>query len=140
MTHDIYKSCSNNELTASMITPGVVGGFPMIFYHNMHVRAESDLLGPFISIYQHCLNADPSVAHILERFFRFPETKPQTIVGLLKDPYSIPLKRPTLPSTHLRAQIVPALQILTKHEDIRKLLDLVNSPIPEQVYQLLIYS
>lgn len=44
----LYKELSEDALVSCLLTPSVVGGFPIIYLHNMWVRAESDLLSRYL--------------------------------------------------------------------------------------------
>lgn len=71
LIHNRFKHLSNIEIVALNLTPSIVGGFPIIFLHNMFVRAESDLLSPFIGIIQFCKKYDYELYELLSNFLRF---------------------------------------------------------------------
>lgn len=118
----IYRHLSDNQIIALLQAPSLVGGFPIIFLHNMHVRAESDLLSPFIALIKYYQICNPELSTILSGFLTIPLVPPDSLIGIFKDPYSIPSSRPTLPGTKLRSYIVPILEKLSKNHDIKELI------------------
>ena len=38
----LYSTMSEDQIIALTLTPSIVGGFPIIYLHNMYVRAEND--------------------------------------------------------------------------------------------------
>ncbi|QBP37027.1 putative polyprotein [Lampyris noctiluca chuvirus-like virus 1] len=138
ITHPIYTKLSSDELTALLLMPSLAGGFPIIYLHNMAVRAESDLLSPFIEMYSFCKKNYPSIATSMESFMHAPiHTDEDSFVMLYKDPYSIPHDRPPLPSAVLRRFILPILTKYAKQEDVKELIAATKSPEMEVVHQVL---
>lgn len=138
ITHPTYRNMNADELTGLMLIPSLAGGFPIIYLHNMPIRAESDLLSPFLDIYMFCRQYYPSMIQIFENFMHAPiRTRDDDPVMLYKDPYSLPHDRPPLPSAVLRRFIVPILRKYAKREEIRELLDACNSIEMEIIKQLL---
>ncbi|APG78716.1 RNA-dependent RNA polymerase [Hubei chuvirus-like virus 1] len=137
MSNKTYSNLSDIEYMTLMLTPSIVGGFPIIFLHNMFVRAESDLLSPFIGmlIFSKTLNYD--LYNTMYNFLTFRSTKPSSYIALYKDPYSLPLNRPTLPTTLLRKQIIPSLRKLTKNEALRELFELIDDEITTDILNCL---
>lgn len=122
MQHPKYNDLTNYEYAALVLVPSLAGGFPIIYLHNMYVRAESDLLSPFLGLYMHCRQHFPTLADIFENFMYIPQVKDEDLDLLFRDPYTLPTDRPTLPSTVLRSYIVPALEILSQNKDVIQLL------------------
>jgi len=133
MNHLNFRSLSDTEYVSLMLTPSLVGGFPIIYLHNMFVRAESDLLSPFIGFLSFMRHRNYEIFTIMSNFLKFTMEPPDSYVSLYKDPYAIPLHRPTLPTTMLRKQIIPSLRKLTRNEGLRELFDLIDSPINEDI-------
>lgn len=50
LNHPVYKNIKDTELCELLLIRNAVGGFPIIYLHNMFVRAELDLLSPFIGL------------------------------------------------------------------------------------------
>lgn len=120
-----------------MLVPSIVGGFPIIYLHNMFVRAESDLLSPFIGLTQFLYRYNHEIYSIMINFLKFSYRNPHNLIGLYKDPYSIPLNRSVLPTTLLRMQIIPSLHKLTKNESIKELFEYIDIGITEEVVDCL---
>lgn len=118
-----YSKLSNNELVALTLVPSMLGGFPIIYLHNMYVRAESDLLPPFLHLLSFCKSHYPALFQTMKEFCLLdPDPSQRSFVQLYKDPYSIPSPRPRLPSAVLRKQIIPALIKLVRNENIAELM------------------
>lgn len=137
MNHTRYKYLSDIELASLMMIPNIVGGFPIIYLHNMHVRAESDLLAPFIGLLSFYHKYNNEIFSIMKNFLRFSPIKSNSLISLYKDPYSLPLNRPTLPTTLLRMQIIPSLRKLTKNESICELFEFLDEGISEETLKCL---
>lgn len=121
--HPMYRELTTDELVGLMLVPSMLGGFPIIYYHNMHVRAESDLLAPFLSLLNYCEKSHRGVYECMVRFmYGRRADSPRDYVMIYKDPYAIPIDRPTLPSARLRSYIRPILCRYTRNEDIQELL------------------
>lgn len=135
--HRRYRHLSDTEYVAILLTPSIVGGFPIIYLHNMFVRAESDLLSPFIGLVKFVYTYNHELYQIMINFLKFSHTKPKSLIGLYKDPYSIPLNRPVLPTTLLRMQIIPSLHKLTRNEGIKELFEFIDLGITEEVIECL---
>jgi hypothetical protein len=127
INHQSYKKLGDNELCALLLVPNVVGGFPIIYLHSMFVRAESDLLSPFIGMTQFARHFDHTLYEYMSHFLCFKYPHEQSLKTLLKDPYSIPLDRPMLPKAFLRQSIVKPLRSVCKNNNIKELLEEVDS-------------
>jgi hypothetical protein len=126
--HEYYANFTDDELVALLLCPSLSGGFPIIYLHNMMVRAESDLLSPFIDIYQYCINTGhKGLARAMRNFFYFDCTKKKSWKPLYSDPYCLPLMKPTTASQKMKSLIVPALGPLVKHDAVKELIELVQN-------------
>lgn len=47
-----YNRLTDPQLITCALILSTLGGFPIIYLHNMYVRAESDLLSPCLQLYQ----------------------------------------------------------------------------------------
>uniref|UniRef100_A0AAT9J9Z8 RNA-directed RNA polymerase n=1 Tax=Blattella germanica chuvirus 1 TaxID=3133478 RepID=A0AAT9J9Z8_9VIRU len=128
-----YSELGNNELLAFSLTPSVVGGLPIIYLHNMYVRAESDLLSPFLGFVGFLKTRRPEVARVMERFLRLDLIRKVNYQALWKDPYSIRIQRPTLPTTYLRQEIAHRLKRISRNEDLLKLYEIIDSPLTKRI-------
>lgn len=68
LTTPEYSRCTDDEYTALSLIPSLVGGYPIILLHNMYVRAESDLLSPFLSIMIVCKRKYLGLYQVLRQF------------------------------------------------------------------------
>lgn len=116
-----FKDLSDLHLATLALVPSLAGGFPIIYMHNMFVRAESDLLTPFIGLIQFCTRFNPPLGRILKNFAVICPYDGKGIKALLKDPYCLNIKRPQLPSAFLRLAIIPALRRKAQNEMIKEL-------------------
>lgn len=137
LTSKAYDTMTVNELAGILLVPSLAGGFPIIYLHNMVVRAESDLLSPFLGLLSFCKVYYPEVYQVMSRFCVVPTERPKTFKMLYKDPYALPLDRPTLPGSMLRGYVKPLLHKATKNEDIRELLDAALSENDQQMVEVL---
>lgn len=131
LTDKHYSKLSDDELIALTLVPSILGGFPIIYLHNFYVRAESDLLSPFIGMYQFSLRFRSNFSEIFENFLSIKSEQVTTYIQLYKDPYSLPISRPTLPTAVLRNSIIPVLHKMVKNDDVLELFDAIDSPASE---------
>lgn len=124
--HTMYRKLPDDEKTGLLLVPSILGGFPIIYLHNMFVRAESDLLSPCIGIYQYCKKYFPPVADAMSKFMYYKGGH-VNYEQIYRDPYSIPITRPSLPSTVLRAKTADALDKLVANEDVIELIQASKS-------------
>lgn len=119
-----FESCTNDELLAMSLTPSLLGGFPIIYLHNMMVRSESDLLPPFLDMinFGHN-NGYRNITDLMKNFLKFPDKEITTWKPVYMDPYCLPIGKPPSSSQLLRSYMIPALKKKAKAEDIKELLD-----------------
>lgn len=122
-----YGSLSNDQLITLALVPSLLGGFPIIYLHNFYVRAESDLLSPFLALYQFCVVHYHQISKYMEIFLTIDKNRGSSLVGLYADPYSLPICRPPLPSTVLRSYIPSQLLRISKNQDLLQLIALSRS-------------
>lgn len=126
--HEQYKDLTDDELIGLSLVPSILGGFPIIYLHNMWVRAESDLLSPFLDLLNYMKQDYPSIALIMSRFLKVQTVDPQeNILGLLLDCYSLPIKKPIASSTALRNEMKKKLKNIIKNETIIELFNAAES-------------
>lgn len=118
---EYYQDCSPDELAACLMVPSLLGGFPIIYLHNMAVRAESDLLSPFLGLLGYTKTHCGRIYNVLKRFVKVPSRFKGNIKLLASDPYAIPNDRPILPSSLLKQLLSPLVKAVTKNEDVIKL-------------------
>lgn len=137
VNNETYKDISHNQLSALLLTPSIVGGFPIIYLHNMFVRAESDLLPPYLHILWEVKDKDIMLYRYMKNFLRIPRREPKDIVSLCKDPYSIPCDRPNLPTTILRQSLLTHLKPMIQNEEVQALIAASESKYTTQVLECL---
>lgn len=138
VNHSCYKDISDDALVALMLTPSMVGGFPIIYLHNMAVRAESDLLSPFLGLVHYLRQQGDPAFEYMRNFCTAPLHEPGTRYTMIyKDPYALPSKRPSLPSAVLRSHITPVLQKFTRREEIKELLEASKSDAMDIIHDVL---
>ncbi|AJG39051.1 polymerase [Lishi spider virus 1] len=130
---EYFKDMTNTEIAALLLIPSMLGGFPIIYLHNMYVRAESDLLSPFLGLLDYCKRLNPDIYEVMRKFMNVAALDKVSIPQLFRDPYSLPITRPPLPSFVLRSYIKPALEKLVKNEDVLELFECLDSPVTEQL-------
>jgi hypothetical protein len=123
-----YENLADYELIALSMIPSVIGGFPLIYFHNFFVRSESDLLTPFMSLYGHCSTHYPRIAECMKNFMNTPELPPELDISkLCTDIYAVPNFSPMLPSSYLRMMIKPHLKRIVKNERLKELFKAADS-------------
>nr|UUG74109.1 MAG: RNA-dependent RNA polymerase [XiangYun mono-chu-like virus 6] len=132
-----YANLTNAQYIALLLVPSLAGGFPIIYLHNFYVRAESDLLTPFIDLYHHISERDFAVSLVMKNFMYVTKKLPKTFEALYNDPYSLPIARPTLPTGYLRAQMDKPLERITKNEIVKELLTEVKSRRQQTIIKML---
>nr|QPB73971.1 RdRp [Hymenopteran chu-related virus OKIAV147] len=126
--HPTYRRCTPTQLTALLLVPSMIGGFPIIYLSNFLVRAESDLLAPFLSLLRYCREHDNPLYSLMTRFCVYPVSKRKRNIRMLcKDPYSIPNDRPVLPDSYLRQMLVLALRGIVRNEELVQLFKALDS-------------
>nr|WPD94719.1 polymerase [Mivirus sp.] len=133
-----YKSLTDDELTSLSMVPNLIGGFPIIFLHNFFVRAESDLLTPFLDLLGFTFKYYRGIFDVLSGFLKQKTLDPDRHLGaLLMDPYSLPLSRPPAPGSILRQSITDLVRRTTKNEDLRELFSAIKDGFEEAFLEVL---
>nr|WNV56441.1 MAG: RNA-dependent RNA polymerase [Wenzhou rodent chuvirus 1] len=122
-----FAELPDSHLVALLLVPNMLGGFPIIYLHNMAVRAESDLLPPFISIYKYLERKGSPVAVILNHFMRAKLYAKDELITLLHDPYALPIERPPTPATVIRNMVRSLLRDVICREEVREIIDMISS-------------
>ncbi|AJG39044.1 polymerase [Changping Tick Virus 2] len=139
--HAKYGELCDEELVALLCAPNLVGGFPIIFLHNFFVRAESDLLSPFIDLLQYTKKHYPRIFDLLCGFITQKVMRPEKVLsGLLIDPYSLPLAKPTQAGTVLRQAVTELVERTTKNEDLKELFRAVKGGFERAFLDVLLTS
>lgn len=133
----LYKDLSEDALVSCLLTPSDVGGFPIIYLHNMWVRAESDILSPYLHLTMYALRVFPGVGDHMRRFWFSLYASLEDRDLLTRDPYAILTTRPRLPSATLRGFVVPSLKRIMKNEHFRQLVQASNDPQQDLIMQCL---
>nr|UVF58767.1 MAG: L protein [Salarius guttatus piscichuvirus] len=133
LTHAEWKGSTDIELHAAMLTPSCAGGLPVLFLSNFHTRAENDHLPMFIDLCFHIKRIHPELYLTLTNAFTFERLEPDQIETLLRDPYSLPIKKPPLPSGILRGEILPALAPIVRNSEIRALMEAAEEDWTERI-------
>lgn len=103
----------------------------------MWVRAESDLLSPFLHLTLHAIRVFPGVGDHMRRFWSSVYATIEDRDLLMRDPYAIPTTRPRLPSATLRGFVIPSLKRIMKNEHFRQLVQASNDPQQDLIMQCL---
>jgi len=128
-----YAKLPDDALCALLLVPNLLGGFPIIYLHNMRVRAESDLLSPFISLYQYTKMHYPGIYKYLDNFLIQQYSNPRNLERIFRDPYSLNIRTPQLPVAKLRSTIKPVLERRVRNQDIKALFKACNSPLNKSI-------
>lgn len=128
-----FDKLSNDELMCLLLIPNMLGGFPIIYLHNMRVRAESDLLSPFMDMLLYARKSHPNYYRIMRRFLYVEIPSKRSFTKLYRDPYSLWIKTPVLPTSILRSFITPMLKRVTKNEDIQELIKATTSSFSKEI-------
>lgn len=136
--HDLYRKLSETEFCALLLTPSMVGGFPIIYLHNMSVRSESDLLTPYLHLISYTKDYDHELFQNLIKFLVFEVDESTTAVqGILVDPFSLPIKKPVNASSVLRKSLIPALREKVRNEEVKECLTLLNNADVNNFFELI---
>lgn len=134
---DHYLKLSDDALVAMLLVPSLAGGFPIIYLHNMYVRAESDLLSPFLDICRFCCGNYPQVWDHLRHFLRLSRSARVDYSTLYADPYSLPIRKPPTPSFILRKAIVPEIKRIARNKEIVQLIKTAESPVTRGILNMM---
>nr|WAS28157.1 MAG: polymerase [Chuviridae sp.] len=133
-----YAKCSDDELVALMSVPNLLGGFPIIFLHNFFVRAESDLLTPYIDLVSFSLQCMPKVGRVLLNTLKQKVADPtRCLNGLMVDPYSLPIHKPRPASTTIRLAVTSMVRRKTKNQNLLDLFTLIGEGFEERFIEVL---
>nr|WNM95034.1 MAG: RNA-dependent RNA polymerase [Diaporthe gulyae chuvirus 1] len=135
---NIYKECPNDMLVALLLTPSVVGGFPIIYWHNFLVRAESDLLTPFIDLCKMMEISDHVVFNYMSRFLQFNiENEPHVDI-FFRDSYAIPITgKPQTADSYLKTELTKRIEKVSKNPTIEELFSTDTKDIERQLIDIL---
>lgn len=138
-----YSALTDAQLVALMLVPSLLGGFPIIYLHNMAVRAESDLLSPFLDIINFAETYEPAVAQEMEKFLKVKvqpvvvKGQPVAVKALCSDPYSLPIQKPVQPEALLRAEAAIVMEDITVRKEVRQMILAAKSPAQAQIMRCL---
>ncbi|QHX39760.1 RNA-dependent RNA polymerase [Herr Frank virus 1] len=120
--HHLYKGLSDTKLHGLMLTPSCVGGLPVLYLSSFHTRAENDHLPVYLDLLSFLQNYDHPVFLSASQGLTFEIIDDSNKETLLRDPYSLPVKKPPLPSSILRREILPALKPEIRNEEVSDLI------------------
>lgn len=132
-----YSNLTDDALTSVLLIPSLLGGSPAIYLHNMHVRAESDLLSPFIDICRYCERHYPAIWDHLKPFLRQKVVRRIDYATLYADPYSLPIRKPPTPALVLRKNIIPELKRVVKNKNITELIRSAESTTTQNLVKVM---
>ncbi|UAJ23570.1 Ambylomma dissimile mivirus RNA dependent RNA polymerase [Amblyomma dissimile mivirus] len=133
-----YKALSETEMAGLLQVPNLLGGLPVIYLHNFYVRAESDLLPPFLELLAFIKPRWPMIGSVMERFlWQLPAEARKSFSGLMADPYSLPIQKPQAVSTVLRQEVTRLLQNIVENEKVKQLFILSKSHFDERFLTVL---
>ncbi|APG78831.1 RNA-dependent RNA polymerase [Wenling chuvirus-like virus 2] len=122
-----YNNLSDDQLLALLLIPNMLGGFPVIYLHNMRVRAESDLLSPFIEMVKFAARTNPRLHRVLCYALKCKIMPGDNLTRLYRDPYSLNIRTPQLPVSKLRSFILPSLSRRIQNKDVKDLIKAAKS-------------
>lgn len=134
---DHYCNLPDDALVALQLVPSLLGGFPVIYLHNMYVRAESDLLSPFLDICKYCEKHETAIWEYLKHFVNIDKSARVNFATLYADPYSLPIKKPPTPSFVLRKSIIPEIKRITRNQEILQLIRSAESPTTQALIDMM---
>jgi hypothetical protein len=139
--HPDYKKLDQHQKDALLLIPNLLGGFPMIYLHNFFVRAESDLLTPFLGIFQWCEEYQPAVYRHMTKFLCVDIQRNMAgFMRLLHDPYALAIDTPPSPGSLMKKELEAKLRLIVQAPDIRELLERGSEkelkPLIEALYSL----
>ncbi|AVM87275.1 L protein [Wenling fish chu-like virus] len=123
LVHKCTKGLRDVEILAMSLIPSCVGGLPIIYLDAFHTRAENDHLPTFLHMIEFARVYHPELASIMSRALSYDKLGPESFETLLRDPYSLPIRKPPLPSGLFRSEVLPALRPLIRNEEVLQLLE-----------------
>lgn len=133
-----YRALNETEIAGLLQVPNLLGGLPIIFLHNFFVRAESDLLPPFLDLKDFVVSRYPAIGRIMQKFLSQVVTSPRkSFGGLMADPYSLPLEKPQAVSTILRQEVTKLLQNIVENENVKQLFIISKGPFDRHFLDVL---
>jgi len=116
-----YQNLTHLQLQALLLTPSALGGFPIIYLHNMYVRAESDLVSAFGGIVLFALRYYPPLGMLLEKVGNYKMASKSCLNLLVEDPYSLPRAGHTSPNATLRSKLKDILRRKARNPAVKAL-------------------
>lgn len=107
-----FSKLTEDELVGLTLVPSALGGFPIIYLHNMYVRAESDLVSAFCGLLLYLRKSRPRLYALLKRVANFEKSYTTSVALLVEDPYALNRKAHTSPHATLRNRLT---QLLSRH-------------------------
>ncbi|APG78770.1 RNA-dependent RNA polymerase [Sanxia atyid shrimp virus 4] len=138
--HYLYEHLSDEQILALLMVPSCVGGFPVIYLYHYFVRGESDHLSTFLDLWKFTTSHYKTVSQYIQYGLRYNLMNPINLEALLRDPYSLPLSKPPLPSTVFRKFIMPSLESKIQNEDMLELLNLANDQFSKYAIRRMVSS
>jgi hypothetical protein len=119
------------------IVPGNLGGLPISSPLEFLYRGHADPLASSILSMQ-LLRSIPGVTEYLLALAKgWPLKEDPDPTGLVLDPYSIPLQRPSPASVRVTAAVIPVLHDVIKNEELGDLKDVITGGDREALYSWL---
>jgi len=116
-----YRRMPDSDLLALMMTPSALGGFPVIYLHNMFVRAESDLVSAFCGLALFCRENHAALYQRFRRVLDYKVAKRLPWALLVADPYAVPREGYTNPTGTLERVLKEKLRIRAVNPVIKHL-------------------
>jgi len=126
-----YCDLQDEELLALMLTPNVLGGFPILYLETLFLRSEADHLPQAIRLQKSLMSSEPAVGRILDRVLRQPRDPEASLLTLLADPRSLALTRPMGPYGVVMKELEGRLSREAKNEELAALYEQYNDEAQE---------
>jgi hypothetical protein len=141
--HKSFRRLTDLEQLGLMLVPSMLGGHPIIYLTDMGVRAEADHFPHFICLLKWLQSERHPLFDILRKFLTFEKKTPRAAAdyaGLMADIYSLPIVKPSLPSSILRKKLEEVIHMVAVNPVITDLYRAKELGITESVLKVLASS
>lgn len=132
-----YRDLEDDQLVALLLTPNLLGGFPIIYLETMYLRSEADHLPQCIRLYEFLKTRDRSVAATLRRVIYQPRDTEASLLTLLTDPRALALTKPVGAAGILNAELDGRLSRVAQNEELVQLYEVYDETALETLIRCL---
>lgn len=109
-SHADYANLPFLEMLSHLMVPSCVGGLPVMYFYQFFARGESDHLSGFCDLLTWISHSYPRLYLVMSKSLVFQKVSRSDVKGLLMDPYSLPIQKPSLPTSILKRKLFEVLK------------------------------